>query len=142
MLRKHFDMNSFHAGQNCEREKLKREIHDGLAQEIFGLQMLADQLNVQIEKNAPLELIEKFKSQLTRTVCCLKGIIDGRLPENILNQDLEEALRACFSFDTSDSLFILGKSELRIEKNGIGYELFRICQEFIANSLRHSEAKK
>lgn len=129
--------------QEVERNQFSMELHDGLAQHLIALHLYLSQ----IEQEAPVDNLFKIKLcqkivaeslNQTRTLCynlsppeLSKGIIFG--------------LKALF--DRMNSLNSM-KFNLKIEKslereelNHIDiYNIYRIVQEFINNSLKHSNA--
>lgn len=142
MLRKHYNMSSFRAGRLHERELFKREIHDGLSQELLGLQVLTTSL-VQSQANQDNQrLILKIKEQLDRTLCSLNSFVNDTVPNHIENKSIEEAVHSCLQFEDDRTLEVIGNSNIVVELDGIGMELFRVIQEFISNVIKHSSASK
>lgn len=119
-------------GEEKERERIARELHDGLG----GL-LSAAKLN--LENN---ETNEKIKDMINISITELKRISNALLPETLLKMGLTHAICSfCKAFS--------GYTNLKIECSTYGsdnrynsvFELsvYRITQEIVNNAIKHSK---
>ena len=126
-----------------ERQRLAREIHDGIAQEIASLGYLVDDL----QSRAPGEFgadLAKLREELTRTVTELRhSIFDLRRevgPGASLTSVLADHARYVGEVAGIAVHLELSESAARL-RPAVESELLRIAQEAIANARRHSKAR-
>lgn len=127
--------------QDVERKNLSMELHDGIAQELVLLNIYTDQLKEKFQD----ELINKFQDILQNTMTQTR-----RLSYNISPPDLDngffEGLKNMFErLSSVNEIKIILDWSIEKFKNcniesEIGYNIFRIIQEFLNNSLKHSDA--
>ncbi|WP_284141149.1 sensor histidine kinase [Virgibacillus sp. LDC-1] len=128
-----------------ERNRLARELHDSVSQQLFAASMMMSTIN---EMNAPIEptmqrqlhLIEKAihqsQSEMRALLLHLRPVpLKGKsIQEGIeeLLQELSQKVPMSIHWQIED---------MEIAK-GIEDQLFRILQEAISNTLRHANATK
>ncbi|WP_078595167.1 sensor histidine kinase [Evansella clarkii] len=128
-----------------ERNRLARELHDSVSQQLFAASMMMSAIN---EGNPPedpamrkqLGLIEKMidQSQLEMRALLLH-LRPAALREKPLGEGIAELLS---ELRDKVPMEIDWKIEpLKLEK-GVEDHLFRILQEAVSNALRHSKAEK
>lgn len=126
------------AGEEQERTRLARELHDGLVSRVTGLKMNVERLardHQQAElSNVALDL-ESVITELRHTAHNLE-------PSILKNYGLEEAIQQfCLKMESPEtkiSFYSNGLSGLT-DKN-IQLSVFRIVQELIGNAVRHAKA--
>jgi len=129
-----------------ERQRLAREIHDGIAQELASLGYVVDDLSAQTEAEQPAisASLRGLRSELTRVISELRlSIFDLRReigPGMSLVSALSEHVRVVGATTGLTVHLELAESprRLRVETET---ELLRIAQEAIANARRHSNAR-
>ena len=125
-----------------ERQRLAREIHDGMAQEVASLGYLVDDLLATAQPSERPRL-ESLRGELTRVVSELRySIFDLRRevgPGASLTSVLAEHARQVGQSAGIAVHLELAESPTRL-RPAIESELLRIAQEAIANARKHSRA--
>lgn len=126
-----------------ERNRLARELHDSVSQQLFAASMMISALNLQNvpeddEMKKKLQLVEKMlqQSQLEMRALLLH-LRPVALKGKSLVQGVEELLVEMQQKITIDISWTA--EELSVDK-GIEDQLFRIIQEAMSNTLRHAQA--
>lgn len=125
-----------------ERQRLARELHDSVSQQLFAASMMLSALKSaehQPQVTQQLILLEKMlhESQLEMRALLLHlrpvGLKNKTLEQGIMQliKELKQKIPMNISSDIEP---------LKLEK-GIEDHLFRIAQESISNTLRHAKAK-
>lgn len=125
-----------------ERQRLARELHDSVSQQLFAASMLLSALVEQQEGNQtlekPLAQVEKMVQQAQLEMrALLLHLRPAALHNQTLAQGLEELLRELQEKVTFDIRHRLEDIEL---SKGAEDHLFRIAQETLSNTLRHAQA--
>jgi PAS domain S-box-containing protein len=134
------------SSQEAERKRIARELHDEAGQALIGINLTIEEL----QESIPPDLkqirsrIREIKGQINRTYKEMRRISHRLHPSLLTDLGLEPALESYLA-DISK------KSGLDIEIKMVGFEkrlnpdvetaLFRITQEAISNTLKHSHAK-
>jgi len=128
-----------------ERNRLARELHDSVSQELFSLTMLAAATRRVIERDptaaaAQLGEIEAMTQQALQET---RGLIFALRPAMLDGRGLSPALRDLVAAARERQglvidLSISGERNLPLEQE---QALFRIVQEALANVVRHSGAR-
>lgn len=126
-----------------ERQRLAREIHDGVAQEVASLGYLIDD----VQAHSPVEMrpqLSAIRDELTRIVSELRlSIFDLRReigPGASLTTVLADHARHVGESAGIAVHLELSESPARL-RPAVESELLRIAQEAIANARRHSRAR-
>lgn len=126
-----------------ERNRLAREMHDGVAQEIVALGYVVDEIESVSDEPETRALAESLREEISRVVSELRySIFDlrhqvsdrrlsGAIAEYVRDLSTGTDLRVHLSFDESGTAL-----SSRTES-----ELLRIAQEAIGNVRRHSRAR-
>jgi signal transduction histidine kinase len=126
-------------GEEKERARLSAELHDGL-----GGILSAVKLN--IESEDILEAKEKSLGLITQSISEMRRISNALLPETLLKFGMKTAVKSfCTSFNAQN-----GKVKIEFSFFGTEYRysshfeltVYRIVQEIINNSVKHSEASE
>ena len=131
--------------QEEERRRIAREIHDEPLQALIQLSRKAE---LEVEKSVSSDSGETFlklRKVILEIVAQLRNVIKGLRPVGLDQLGLIAALRALVSdledgHDTRIDLKTKGIEERLSDAVELG--VFRIIQEAINNSLRHSRARK
>ncbi|RTE11306.1 sensor histidine kinase [Paenibacillus whitsoniae] len=129
-----------------ERQRLARELHDAVSQQLFAISMTATAVGRTLDKDfekakRQIHLIEEMasvaQSEMRALLLHLRPIhLEGkRLSEGLteLLKELAAKVPMAITWDMDE--------EIRLNK-GIEDHLFRIVQEALSNALRHSKANK
>jgi len=128
-------------GQEMERQRMSRELHDGLGQFLIAIKLKLEHIiNVpQENKESLLEVQEMFNT----TIDEIRKISDNLMPSILKEFGLETALRnLCKMFSKTQGLTVsfesLSLKSVPDERKST--YLYRIAQEAINNVIKHSEA--
>jgi signal transduction histidine kinase len=124
-----------------ERQRLAREVHDGVAQDIASLGYLIDNLAIGTTDPAQSAEIGRLRKEVTRVVAELRNSVFDLRNEVGSTQGLGQSL-ASFArhIGSHSSLTVhvtLDESTVRLRPK-VEAELLRIAQEGINNARRHS----
>lgn len=125
-------------GEELERKRLARELHDGIGSKLSALKIALDRLSYKEVEN---QKFLNINSLLSTSITDLRHISYNLLPESLLKLGLDNAL--------SDLCHLLHSDDVRIEYQSFGIEedviiskqlnIYRIVQELINNALKHSK---
>lgn len=129
-----------------ERSRLSRELHDSVSQQLFAATMILSGLNQQVDKlsydkiKAQLNLVEEVindaQAEMRALLLHLRPVeLNGKR----LNVGIENLLK---ELKTKIQINLIWKLEDIQLPEIIEDNLFRIMQELISNTLRHSKAKE
>ncbi|WP_334076163.1 sensor histidine kinase [Paenibacillus sp. A14] len=129
-----------------ERQRLARELHDAVSQQLFAISMTATAVGRTLEKDfdkaqRQVELIEEMasvaQSEMRALLLHLRPVyLEGKE----LSQGLTELVKE-LKMKVPMDLTLEMDEELNLGK-GIENHLFRIIQEAMSNTLRHAKADK
>ncbi|HLQ98262.1 MAG TPA: sensor histidine kinase [Candidatus Dormibacteraeota bacterium] len=126
-----------------ERNRLARELHDSVSQQLFAASMLMSAINESEHSKSPainkqLELVEKaiHQSQLE-----MRALLLHLRPVALKGKDLQKGVEELLIELTQKvPMDITWKIEKFDVDKGVEDQLFRILQESVSNTLRHAEA--
>ncbi len=129
--------NALLEGEELERKRLARDLHDGLGSMLSGLKLQLSKLNNSNESG-----VEEVNKQLDNSIKELRQIAQNMMPESLLKLGLNAALEdLCLRYTSS---------KIAIEFHSLGIEnsisesqqiaIYRIVQELINNALKHANA--
>jgi NarL family two-component system sensor histidine kinase LiaS len=129
-----------------ERQRLARELHDAVSQQLFAISMTATAVGRTLDRDfdkarRQIALIEEMssvaQSEMRALLLHLRPVhLEGkRLSQGLMEllQELQAKVPIDITWDMDD--------RIRLPK-GIEDHLFRIVQEALSNTLRHSKATK
>jgi signal transduction histidine kinase len=129
-------------GEEQEKSRIARELHDGIVQELSALNL---QLSL-LKNNLPQEYSEKispFISKLKQSTNEIRSISYQLMPVTLKELGLEKAIEDLFerNFLPHEIDFDIHTYQLeeRLPER-VEITVFRICQELINNTLKHSKA--
>ncbi len=134
------------SGEESERRRLARDLHDGLGGMLSGIKLKLSQLkgNFYLDEEGKLNFDRAIHS-LDLSVVELRRVAHNLMPEVLIKYGLKEAVSDfCSTLNQGsaiDTEFKFYGAEKRVEQN-LEITAFRIIQELVNNALKHSGAKK
>lgn len=129
--------NALIEGEEVERKRIARELHDGLGSMLSGLKIhlnLADKENAVNAPNINLLLNESIKE--------LRNISQNLMPESLLKLGLEDALRDLCLANSNAKTNV--EFQYLIKKSNVPKHfeimIYRIIQELLNNALKYANA--
>lgn len=125
-----------------ERQRLAREIHDGIAQEVAGLGFLVDDAASSSNDPQTRQALQRVRDELTRIVTELRlSIFDLRSEAGAgIGEALSSHVRAVGAEAGLTVHLVLDEDASRLPP-GVPQEILRIAQEAVANARRHAHAR-
>jgi len=128
-----------------ERQRLARELHDAVSQQLFAISMTATAVGRTIDKDwerakRQVELIEEMAAVAQSE---MRALLLHLRPVHLDGKNLGEALQvlvAELKQKTSMTIQLVVEGETMLDTQSEDH-LFRIAQEAISNTLRHSKAQ-
>ncbi len=124
-------------GQENERERIARELHDGLGQVLNGIKLQLN--NVSDTKSA---IIDDLKALIDEAIHETSRISENLLPSKLKNFDLGTCLSSLIQHDFSGLKVSFQSNDIdnsRIDMK-IKVNIYRVAQEIINNCIRHAQA--
>jgi two-component system NarL family sensor kinase len=137
-------VNSLLKGQEDERGRLARDLHDGLGGLLSGVKFsmhhMKDNLIVTTENMA---VFERSLDLIDTSIAELRRIAHNMMPEGLVSYGLDEALKQyCSSINTNGMLQVTYQSVGLADRMPDAVEItsYRIIQELLNNILKHAVA--
>ncbi|GAA4396945.1 hypothetical protein GCM10023187_05640 [Nibrella viscosa] len=131
------------AGQEEERKRLSRELHDGLGQMLTAIKLQVEGLEASLHSQSiPVNNINTLKNLITQTIQEARHISNNLMPSVLSDFGIVPALKMLA--DTHDAnpaievAFCTNFSTVRLEKN-LEIMLYRVTQEALSNAVRHAK---
>lgn len=130
-------------GQEQERSRLARDLHDGLGGLLSGTKIQLSTLNHKITDDNQAEMTKSIE-HLDNAVDELRRVAHNLMPDLLLNYGLEEALKEYANRMSTDQLdinvqFLGYTNSLEQDQQLLVY---RIIQELVNNALKHANPQQ
>lgn len=128
--------------QDIERKKFAKELHDGLGQQLVLANLQLNQLEQKSELKAEINEIKEIVNQaLEQSRSLTYNIMPPLLEEGIV-KGLESLFNRLSRLDSIKVNFNLEKGEdiSKVINGELAYNIYRITQEFVNNTLKHAKA--
>jgi len=132
---------------SAEQQKLGRDLHDGLGQELAGISLLASAIASSMRKAGRTEAaeLENLASLAAQAVANCRALAHGLSPVTFANGGLREALTEMVgllrdSFGLDARCEVLESAPIRLSPDALD-NLYRISQEAVTNARRHGRAQ-
>lgn len=129
-------------GQDLERNRVAKEIHDGVGGKLAGIKLHLSQVNTGLQNEKIREVIQVIANVFTE----LRAISHNLSQQHINSKSIQELLSDLFGeyqnrneFEIELSLF--PENGWDALSQNIKHNLYRILQELLANSSKHAQAK-
>jgi len=131
--------NALIEGEEIERKRIARELHDGLGSMLSGLKM---HLNLSNRENK--EIGPNINEMLNDSIKELRNISQNLMPESLMKLGLEHALKdLCASHSTAETAiefqYLIKKSTF---PQHFKIMIYRIIQELLNNALKYAKASE
>jgi signal transduction histidine kinase len=130
-------------GQEMERKRISRELHDGLGQKLVGTKLQIENCD-EHDQRCLQTTLTGTKSQLHGIVEELRRISNDLMPAALVELGLEAAVKnLCNDFSTQSRIDV--ECDITLDTNPadqISVYLFRICQEGMQNIIKHAKASR
>lgn len=135
-------ISALYDGQEFERHRISRDLHDGLAQQLIAIKMTLENL-ISRKELADENKINELKFQVNSSIDELRKISYNLAPAGLLDFSLEIALEnLCRQIQKNTEIQIefsaYGEFAYLDERTKI--YLYRIVQEALNNAIKHAEA--
>ncbi len=138
-------LNSTLQGEEAERSRLARDLHDGLGGILSGVKLtLMNMKGNAVISEEGLQQYEHALSLMDSSIKELRQIAHNMMPEILIKNGLKDALENfCnnISSKTTDVKFYFYGESQRFEEK-LEITCYRVAQELINNALKHSKASE
>jgi len=129
-----------------EQQRIGQELHDGLGQELTGLNCLAKSLRKKLKaKHLPeARVADELAQSIPKTLEQIGMIIKGLMPLEIGAEDLVPALEVLMGNvmeQTGVSCRLSATEAIKIENEHAALQVYRIAQEAVTNAVRHGHPR-
>lgn len=137
-------MTSVIEGQEMERARIARELHDGLGQMLngikLGLSAVSKKIGQQDLQNRSTEILNDINEAINET----RRISENLLPAKLKDFDLSTCLLSLATKNQAEVDISFESTDINERKIGMNkrINLYRITQEAINNSIKHAQARK
>ena len=138
-------MNLISQVQDEEREYLTMELHDGLAQELVLLKLMIEKAIGNEFESPKFDGVREIMKSITNH---LRDVTYKLSPPDLMNNSLTNSLTYLFNKINSVNIISFSIQYNNCEKQidsldkERAYNLYRIFQEFVSNSIKHSKCSE
>ena len=129
-----------------ERQRLARELHDAVSQQLFAISMMTAAIKEGAELNQEINLtqLKSVEKMANLAQSEMRSLLLHLRPTQLKGRSLQEGLNQLFlEMEEKQDLQIVYEIEPNLNlPQGFEDQLFRMVQEAFSNILRHAEATK
>lgn len=133
---------SFIDGQEIERQRLSRELHDGLGQLLIAIKMRMESIT-HVDMSKIRYVLDIVKELFNKTIDEVRQMSNDLMPAELIEFGLKASLRnLCHNVQINSKLIVKFSSceiPFDIEQKSATY-LYRIVQEALNNAVKHAHA--
>jgi PAS domain S-box-containing protein len=138
LARAHDELTTLH-----ERERIGRDLHDGIIQDIYAgtlqLDDIAEDLQDEATRARLLAVTDHFSRVITDVRTYIQGLRVRRLEGRLLSDGIRELVREVADHNGLSESFTV-EGELYRLPNAVANTLLQIAREALANVVRHAQA--
>jgi signal transduction histidine kinase len=137
-------MMALYDGQELERQRISRELHDGLGQKLVALKMRLESTSKLSDPDAR-KIIDNARVDFISVIDEVRQISSNLAPNMLKESGLEMALKnlcATMSASIPVSIELSTYGDISIRDSGVKAYIYRIVQEALSNAVKHSGADK
>lgn len=136
-------MQAMIKGEEGERKRIARDLHDGIGSMLSSLKMRFMKVNSSSDA-INLNEIESMNTLLNNSITELRQVSYNLIPESLLKLGLKHALSdLCHMVKTEDVDIDFQANDIRDDiPESIQITIYRIVQELVNNSLKHSQGSE
>ena len=132
------------AGQEIERQRLSRELHDSLGQSILALKMKFEHIK-EYENGTAEKLISEIDNLFSLIIKEIRNISNNLMPAVLTEFGLllaiKKMIREIIETQKIEIIFEENLAKNKVNKE-IEVHIYRIIQEAFSNIIKHAKAKK
>ena len=128
-----------------ERNRLARDLHDSVKQQLFALTMLVGGARLEVaDASEARRILEQAERVATGAQAEMSALIQALRPVALTNRDLRVALRElCAEWEQRYGITCVLEAPAELElAPGAEQEVYRVVQEALANIAKHSGATR
>ncbi|MFD2569368.1 sensor histidine kinase [Spirosoma soli] len=139
------------AGQEEERKRLSRELHDGLGQMLTAIKLQIEGLEANLNRTAGTEQngnlaqtknLKTLKTLVTQTIQETRTISNNLMPSVLSDFGVVPAIKMLAENDRNEKVDVTFETNItaetpRLDKN-VEIMLYRVTQEAVSNAVRHA----
>ncbi len=130
-----------------ERERIGRELHDGIIQSIYaaGLMLEGARHNISDEPEAARAQLTRAIESLNQTIQDIRRYIfdlRGKMPDDDLEVGLNKMLKDFHVNTLLETRFIVEGENIRMLRAERRQHIFQITREALTNAARHAQARR
>lgn len=128
-----------------ERNRLARELHDSVSQQLFAASMMMSAINETKEQSDDNETkqLKMVEAMIHQSQLEMRALLLHLRPVALKNKSLQEGIEELLiELSQKVSMDIQWKVEAFPLDKGVEDHLFRILQESVSNTLRHAKASR
>ncbi|MDR3401526.1 MAG: sensor histidine kinase [Chthoniobacter sp.] len=126
-----------------ERQRIAREFHDTLEQELVGVSLRLDAAATRADESKLRDLLTGAQRLVQQLQVGARSFVWNLRDSSLTRQPLADAIRSAVTNVTAGrQLEILTLGEARRLPELIGHELLRVAQEATANAVKHGDAQR
>ena len=138
-------MRSMLEGQEKERARIARDLHDGLGNLLSTLKANVGSLKINFDSNKTAQIYTKASEMIDEACTEVRKIAHEMMPQALEKLGLKKALadlvlKMDSTHDFEASLQVYGKEQILDDSTNV--MLYRIVQELLNNIVKYAEAKE